>query len=130
MKLFTTLATTLVFTLPTLACLRVHGGITHDPLPGLSGIYGVEAIDNGLVVCSVGMGSRIDQDGHYSLGCLPGYVYAFKKDGSFAWYANPVNAFSFTQNAQSNTYCCHGACLDKGAKIDCTDYNWDETHFC
>ena len=67
MKLFTTLATTLVFTLPTLACLRVHGGITHDPLPGLSGIYGVEAIDNGLVVCSVGMGSRIDQDGHYSL---------------------------------------------------------------
>jgi hypothetical protein len=67
MKLLTSLATTLVFTLPTLACLRVHGGITHDPLPGLSGIYGVEAIDNGLVVCSVGMGSRIDQDGHYSL---------------------------------------------------------------
>jgi hypothetical protein len=70
MKLFTTPATTLVFTLPTLACLRVHGGITHDPLPGLSGIYGVEAIDNGLVVCSVGMGSRIDQDGHYSLWVL------------------------------------------------------------
>ncbi|KAI9674241.1 MAG: hypothetical protein M1829_003788 [Trizodia sp. TS-e1964] len=66
MKLFTTLALALALTLPTLACLRVHGGITHDPLPGLSGEYAVEAIDNGRVVCSDSMGSRIDQDGHYS----------------------------------------------------------------
>jgi hypothetical protein len=68
MKVFTTLATALVFMLPTLACLHIKGGITHDPLPGLSGIYGVEAVDNGVTVCGGDIpGSWIDQDDHYSM---------------------------------------------------------------
>lgn len=65
MKLLTTLATAVVFALPTLACLHLKGGITHDPLPGLSGIYGVEAIDNGVRVC--GGRGWIDEWGHYSV---------------------------------------------------------------
>lgn len=68
MKLFTALATVSSFTGPTLACLHLKGGITHDPLPGLSGIYGVEAIDNGVTVCGGSIpGSWIDQDDHYSM---------------------------------------------------------------
>jgi hypothetical protein len=63
-------------------------------------------------------------------GCKPGYVYAFTKDGRHAYYANPINSFQFNQNAQSWDYCCHGPCGDKGAHVQCTDYNWDETHFC
>lgn len=65
MKCAPVLVASLTMTVPALACLRIKGGITHDPLPGLSGIYGVEAIDNGVTVCSGG--ARIDQDNHYSM---------------------------------------------------------------
>ncbi|KAH8721498.1 hypothetical protein GQ44DRAFT_761877 [Phaeosphaeriaceae sp. PMI808] len=135
MKLLATLATALAFTLPTLACLRIKGGITHDPLPGLSGIWNVEAIDNGVTVCGGKIpGSWIDQDGHYSMGCLPGYVYAFEKNGNKAWFKNPSKKpgeeWSFLQHPRSNRYCCHGACDDKGVKLQCTDYEWDLTQFC
>lgn len=50
---------------PGLACLHLKGGITHDPFPGLSGTWNVEAVDNGVQVCN--SESRIDQDGHYSM---------------------------------------------------------------
>lgn len=73
MKLFIIPIAALGFALPTLACLRVHGGITHDPLPGLSGEYGVEAIDDGVVTCSDGMGSTIDSAGNYAV-----YVFQFQ----------------------------------------------------
>lgn len=64
MKFLPTIFTSLTLTVPTLACLRIKGGITHDPFPNLSGTYGVEAIDNGVQVCNGK--TRIDQDGHYS----------------------------------------------------------------
>ena len=113
-----------------LACLRVHGYIVHDPIVGTSMDGDAEAIDNGVVVCSARMGLRLDQDDHFSLGCLPGYVYAVTKDGKHAWYRNPQNAFDWDQTVNVDRYCCHGACEDKGVKISCTDYSWDMMRFC
>lgn len=113
-----------------LACLRVHGYIVHDPLVGTTMDADAEAIDNGVVVCSARMGLRTDQDGHFSLGCLPGYVYAVTKDGKHAWFHNPQNRFEFDQSVKVDRYCCHGACEDRGVKITCTDYSWDVHKFC
>ena len=115
----------------TLACLHTWGDTHADALPGLSGIGSCGAIDNGLTVCHSDWGSRIDQDGHYSITCLPGYVYAFTKNGAKTWYANPINAFSWTNDPSHNTYCCYGTCDDrKGAELSCTDYDWDKWMYC
>ena len=84
MKSHTILSTALTFMTPALACLNAYGQITHNPLPGLSGLGEVNVIDNGLKVCSTDFGSFIDQDNHYGVGCLPGYIYTFKQDGSQA----------------------------------------------
>lgn len=65
MKSLPILVASLTLTVPTLACLRLKGGITQDPFPGLGGTWNVEAIDNGVQVCNGE--SRIDQDGHYSM---------------------------------------------------------------
>lgn len=115
---------------PVMACLRHHGYIVHDPIVGTTMDGDAEAIDNGVVVCSARMGLRTDQDGHFSLGCLPGYVYAISKNGKDIWFRNPQNAFSWSQNPNVDKYCCHGACDDKGVKISCTDYSWDNKRFC
>jgi hypothetical protein len=77
---------------PTLGCLHTSGVIG---VPG--GLGYAFSNDNGETTCTNDWGVRIDQDGHYSLTCLPGYVYAFSQDGSQAWYANPVQAFSWYQ---------------------------------
>ncbi|KAK6070016.1 hypothetical protein SCUP515_08694 [Seiridium cupressi] len=52
--------------------------------------------DNGATTCTNDWGYREDQDGHWSLTCLPGYVYAFTKDGSRHWYSNGIYSFSWT----------------------------------
>lgn len=65
MKFLPTIVASLTLAVPSLACLRIKGGITRNPFPNLSGIWNVEAIDNGVTVCSGG--ARIDQDGHYSM---------------------------------------------------------------
>ncbi|KAH7401713.1 hypothetical protein DE146DRAFT_779905 [Phaeosphaeria sp. MPI-PUGE-AT-0046c] len=113
-------------------CLRVHGSIQKVPdiISGTGGIdAGCEAIDNGRVVCSAQWGSRIDQDNHYSISCLPGYVWAFTKNGAVSWYSNGVNSFQFDNDVKSERYCCVGACDDKGPKFSCTDYYWDKKLF-
>jgi hypothetical protein len=110
MKLTTLLSTTLqLLTItPALAYLEVTGAIS---------IYGnldlALSIDNGLTTCSSRWGSRIDQDGHFSLTCLSGYVYAFTQDGTMAWYANPVEAFSFTQQVDG----------------ELAEWSWDQKQF-
>jgi len=49
--------------------------------------------------CDVEFGpTRIDQDGHFSIACNGGRVYAFTVDGTTAWYNNGINAFRFTQD--------------------------------
>jgi hypothetical protein len=83
MKLTTLLASLLTVTTPTLACLHVYGNIIHDPVVGDS-VWSVFAVDSGAIVCSSDMGARFDQDNHFSMGCLPGYVYAFTRDGRTA----------------------------------------------
>ncbi|KAF1944126.1 hypothetical protein EJ02DRAFT_464434 [Clathrospora elynae] len=113
-----------------LACLHTWGDAHDDALPGLDGIGSCGAVDNGLTVCSSDWGSRIDQDGHYIISCLPGYVYAFTKNGATTWYANPSNAFSWTNGPRSSSYCCYGACDDKGPTLSCTDYDWDKWMYC
>jgi hypothetical protein len=109
-----------------LACLHVWGQTSISPLPDLSGIGRSGANDNGREVCNSDWGSRIDQDGHYSIGCIPGYYYAFSKGGDISYYGNGQNDFSFANNPSKNKYCCVGACDDrKGASLSCTDSDWD-----
>lgn len=98
MKLTTFLSVTLqaITITSTFACLETTGTISNTGVPG-----GIETIDNGLTTCSSDWGWRIDQDGHISLNCLSGYIYAVTLDASMAWYRNPVEAFSFTQAAST-----------------------------
>jgi hypothetical protein len=45
----------------------------------------------------------IDQDDHFSINYIPGYIYAFTQDGTFAWYgysANGKHSFSCGQQTQ------------------------------
>jgi len=97
LKTLLSTATFAVSIVPTLACLQTAGVVGQYRSDGSWHMDYAYTIDNGLTTCDTQWGYRIDQDGHFSLSCLPGYVYAFTLDGSFAWYANPVNAFSFTQ---------------------------------
>lgn len=94
MKLTTLLSTTLqlLAITPALACLEARGQVSTT-----GHVLSINVIDNGAVVCSDAWGWRIDQDNHISVNCLAGYIYAVKKDGSLAWYRNPVNAYSFPQ---------------------------------
>lgn len=130
MKFIAILASVLSLTAPTLACLHVYGNIAGDPILGPS-VWSVFAVDNSQIVCSSDMGACFDQDDDFSMGCLPGYVYAFTKTGDTAWYANPVQAWSWTQANNPDRYDCYGACEDKkGFCIKCTDYSWDLWQFC
>lgn len=77
-----------------LACVHSTRSITHDPFNIQSGI-GAELWDSGSVVCGGSVGTwRIDQDGHCSAGCRPGYVFAVSKNGAMAWYRNGDHAYS------------------------------------
>ncbi len=80
---------------PALACLTVRGSIDNES----GDISYALVVDNGGVACSNGMGWHIDQDNHFSLNCNPGYVFAFTRDATFAWYRNRDGAtFSFGLN--------------------------------
>ncbi|OBT68030.1 hypothetical protein VE03_01453 [Pseudogymnoascus sp. 23342-1-I1] len=92
MKLSALLPAALIAAAPALACLETSGSID------LAGnVQRIIAVDNGVTVCDSDRGHRIDQDGHISVTCNPGFVYAVTKDGSMGWYRNPKNAFSFKQ---------------------------------
>ncbi len=95
MKLFGSLsiALQLLAVTPTLGCLHTSGLIG---VPG--GLAYAFSNDNGETTCTNDWGVRIDQDGHYSVTCRAGYVYAFSQDGSQAWYANPKQSFTWFQN--------------------------------
>ncbi|KFY39990.1 hypothetical protein V494_03721 [Pseudogymnoascus sp. VKM F-4513 (FW-928)] len=93
MKFTTLIPAALIAAAPALACLETIGSID---LRG--NVQSIVAIDNGVTVCDSARGHRIDQDGHISVTCNPGFVYAVTKDASMGWYKNPKNAFSFKQN--------------------------------
>jgi len=87
-----------------LACLQVSGQIRTTAGP--PSVDSSKVMDNGAEVCNAGGGVQIDQDGHFTLKCLPGYIYAFTTDGKQAWYRNPVNAFSFVQSVKPERWGC------------------------
>jgi hypothetical protein len=111
-----------------LACVHSFGSITADPFDINSGI-GAELWDNGSQVC--GDPFRIDQDGHYSASCIPGYVFALSKNGVHAWYGYGNNAFQWNQDVKIDHLDCYGACDDRrGACVKCTQYSWDIKQYC
>ncbi|KAH6674812.1 hypothetical protein B0J14DRAFT_588194 [Halenospora varia] len=114
---------------PALSCVLSSGSISADPLPGLSGIDAV-LIDNGAKVCDGP--AHIDQDGHFSLTCLPGYVFALSKRGTHTWYRNKDGGvYSWVQPTKSRENGCIGACMDRGGKCICgKDFYWDVKMFC
>jgi hypothetical protein len=85
---------------PALACLEAVGlweyYIVQGGAMNWSQFKFAFTNDNGETTCDSAWGWRIDQDNHWSMNCLPGYVYAVKQDFSMGWYANPSNSFSFT----------------------------------
>ncbi|KAH7351333.1 hypothetical protein BKA65DRAFT_500203 [Rhexocercosporidium sp. MPI-PUGE-AT-0058] len=107
-----------VSVIPTLACLQTAGVVGQHRYDGTWAMVYAYSIDNGLTTCNTQWGYRIDQDGHFSLSCLPGYVYAFTQNGAVAWYANPVNAFSFTQNP-----------LVEWTSNYVVEWEWSDSHF-
>jgi len=83
---------TLLLAIPaTRACLWVNGEVSGGNLGYAS------STDNGEVTCNSAWGWRIDQDDHFSLTCVSGFIYAFTRDGTQAWYRNGPNAYAFTQ---------------------------------
>ncbi|KFY88751.1 hypothetical protein V500_06148 [Pseudogymnoascus sp. VKM F-4518 (FW-2643)] len=111
--------TVLILLRPTVACLHAWGTITHSLWPGLSGIT-AQVDDNGGRVCSGG--SHFDQDGHYSLTCVPGYVYAVTQDGGFAWYRAGSNAYSWIQPTSIDH--------EEVGHLKNTLYSWDVWLYC
>ncbi|OBT87531.1 hypothetical protein VE02_03764 [Pseudogymnoascus sp. 03VT05] len=110
MKLSTLLPAALLAAAPALACLETSGSID------LAGNVGrITAVDNGVLVCDSDKGHRIGQDGHISVTCKAGYVYAVTKDGSMRWYKNPTNAFSFKQVVGGSHQTWTGMRRDMGA---------------
>jgi len=94
---------------PSFACLHTYGELYLDNNLEYH-LSWAGATDNGLDVCDTAWGdARIDQDGHFSLVCLPGYIYAFEPDGAQAWYSNGINAYSFKQGVACvpNTGCVY-----------------------
>jgi hypothetical protein len=80
---------------PIIACLIVRGSVNNED----GTVSFARITDNGLEVCSNGWGWRIDQDNHFSLTCLSGYVFAWTRDSTFAWYRNKDGGtFSFNLN--------------------------------
>jgi hypothetical protein len=84
------LASFTILTPSALACLESLGAVSTS-----GNLQFARTIDNGLTTCDSNWGWRIDQDNHISLNCLSGYIYAVTKDGSLAWYRNPVSGSTF-----------------------------------
>jgi hypothetical protein len=108
---------TFLLATPTLACLEIYGVL--DLTDAGSEFAFALTVDNGSETCGERYGAvRIDQDGHWSLACAEGYVYAFTLDGTTAWYSNGINSWSFSQSVVN---------LDGG---DGSYAWWDGTWFC
>ncbi|KFZ18575.1 hypothetical protein V501_01140 [Pseudogymnoascus sp. VKM F-4519 (FW-2642)] len=110
------------------ACVHFVGSIELNPLPTLSGMN-AEVTDNGVVVCSGP--TYTDQDGHFSLRCNPGFVFAATKNSALAWYQNSGGqSWEVNLHATRSTKCCGGERPNGGCAITCTDYDWDTYLFC
>ncbi|PVH72771.1 hypothetical protein DL98DRAFT_595714 [Cadophora sp. DSE1049] len=129
MKLNSPISLAFVLLGQSFACVRFEGQITNAG--ALSGLNGISATvtDNGLRVCDGG--SRIDQDGHYSLSCLPGYMFAVTKNAATSWYNNNGGgAWQIDLHRSSSTDCCGGEGKNGGCAFSCTYYHWDTSYFC
>jgi len=90
---------------PALGCLQTLGVIDDD-----NHVLLALSIDNGEVTCNSNWGTRIDQDNHISISCLPGYFYAIDNyffsgsKGRTAWYGNGITAYTLAQKIQSSSY--------------------------
>ncbi|KAK9776933.1 hypothetical protein SCAR479_06334 [Seiridium cardinale] len=80
-----------------LGCLHTEGYTE----PGTGNLVYAFSNDNGATTCTDDWGYREDQDGHWSLTCLPGYACNFAKDGSRHWYSNGINSFSWTSTVST-----------------------------
>jgi hypothetical protein len=107
-----------------LACVHATGYIQHDPIPGGAneGKF-AQLWDNGDLKCQGIRG--VDQDGHFTTYCQPGYAYAFTQDGRHAWYGYGTASFNWDQNPQKGKFDCD-ACNGKTGKcMQCTTIQWD-----
>jgi hypothetical protein len=96
---FTTLFTAAALAIsPALSCLQTFGVIAPPNTLAFA-----LSVDNGEVTCNSDWGHYIDQDGHFSLSCLDGYVYAFTMNGEIAWYSNGVDSFQLQQPVQQDS---------------------------
>ena len=103
MKILIVLASLSFFAVsPSLACLQTYGSVPGSVFPRVEySLNWAGVTDNGKDVCDTAWGAaRLDHDGHFSVPCLAGYVYAFKTDASTAWYSNGVSSYSVAQSPQ------------------------------
>ena len=98
---------------PTLGCLHTWGYLNWFSNSGYT-FVDVHVDDNGSRVCDSDWGWRIDNDGHPSLTCLDGYIYA--TNGETSWYANNGGG-SFTIDNVSWVF-------------EGYSWHWDQTLFC
>ncbi|KAH7304374.1 hypothetical protein BKA65DRAFT_486305 [Rhexocercosporidium sp. MPI-PUGE-AT-0058] len=130
MAIFTKLFLLAVATGQTLACVRATGYIVHDPL-GSGGpneaVHG-ELWDNGGRKCfGVSPSHPLDQDGHYTTNCDPGYYYAFSKDGAHAWYGYGGNKFEWAQSISRSSFDCDFCVGKSGHCAQCTSIDWSDS---
>ncbi|KAH8806788.1 hypothetical protein DL96DRAFT_1562338 [Flagelloscypha sp. PMI_526] len=108
------------------ALMRFEGCTLTDDFHGTT--ISATVWDQGTKVCDDG--SRIDQDGHLSLTCNPGYIYAVTKNGAHAWVRTPNVVFEMDQTAflkRDFIDDCYGAGDpgDGGVRFRCTQICWD-----
>ncbi|KAH6716320.1 hypothetical protein BKA61DRAFT_602933 [Leptodontidium sp. MPI-SDFR-AT-0119] len=112
-----------------LACVEAFGYIDDCPFDvGDCGKY-AQLTDNGGIVCGGPIGA-IDQDGHYTIHCNPGYVWAFTQDLAHSWYGYGSAAFQWDQHVDSASRDC-GACNGKTGKCQqCRTRQFDVREYC
>ncbi|KAF2488781.1 hypothetical protein BU16DRAFT_544941 [Lophium mytilinum] len=94
-----------------LACVHAYGYIDDCPIDvGDCGRYAT-LTDNGGVVCQGDIGT-IDQDGHYTIHCNPGYVWAFTQNLAHSWYGYGSASFQWDQHVDTGSWDC-GICTGK-----------------
>lgn len=113
-----------------LACVHATGYIETDPNGSIGPNNGnfAQLWDNGDLKCQ---GTpRIDQDNHYSLPCVAGYVYAYTQNLAHAWYGYGNNAFQWDQTVQSASFDCDACNGKTGHCQQCKTRQWDTYMYC
>ncbi|KAH6704084.1 hypothetical protein BKA61DRAFT_581332 [Leptodontidium sp. MPI-SDFR-AT-0119] len=129
MKLTSPLFSAFALIAPSSACLHLWGEITDTGGTLTTGGISATVIDNGVNVCPGG--ARIDQDDHFSMYCLPGYVFAITKTASKAWFQNSAGTSWEIDPKPKRTFDCCGGILANGhCTFPCTNYDWDVWLFC